>query len=303
MTEIDTSLASFEAATAKVRSAGTASKYAGAVRFFLEALESWEIFALEDIPETVLSKYTLKLCQDGYAPQTVHLHIAAARRYVRWLREQGAQVPVLLPPDMPRVTTRLGKALPPHVLERYNDLAGHLLEEPYRTAVQLMPWVGLRGAELVSLQLSALSLRAVTLRGGERKESFVLQLIGKGGDERLVPVLEEGRVILTEYLSGWRRYQRGQWLFPRPPTGRRHVADRTIRHALSKLCEPLGIDFSPHTLRRTYLVCLWRRGVDATVIARIAGHKSIQTTYKHYLALDDEDLLRNWHGESRGQHG
>lgn len=300
MTEIDTSLEAFQRHTAKARSAGTAQKYAMACRFFLKALDEWEIQNLEHIPVNVLTRYVGKLVEEGYASRTVNTYTSAAKRYMRFCRELGVPVVVPHPPDLPRITHKLGAILPIEMLARYSALACELLQEPNASAVALMPWVGLRGAELVSLPLAALSRARVTLRGGLVRDSFVLRVTGKGGDERIVPVLEEGRAILMEYLAGWRRWQRGPWLFPRPPTGREHIRDRTIRLALSKLCDPLGMDFSPHTMRRTYLVRLWRRGVDATVIAKIAGHKSIQTTFKHYLALDEDDILKNIHGEQRG---
>lgn len=295
----DTSVEAFEAYLNGVRMPGTAGKYASATRLFLAQLREWGFANLEDIPPNILSRYASGMTGEGFAAQTTHLYVAAAKRYLRWVREQGADVVIPYPPDLPRVQHRMRDILPPEFLVRYMDLANQLLQEPYRTAVQLMPCVGLRGSEIAGLSMSSLSRREVTLRGGVVRDTIVLKLIGKGGDERIVPVLDEGRPILNNYFKTWRRWQKGTWLFPRSP-GRKHISDRTLREMLSKLCDPLGMDFSPHTMRRTYLVTLWRRGVDATIIARIAGHKNLQTTFRHYLALDDSDILKSMHGERRG---
>lgn len=300
MPEINTSIEAFEAYIGNVRSPATASKYASAVRVFMRSLDDDQISALEDLPPNALSHWVQKLAVREYAPQTVHLYVHSANRYLRWVRDQGVAVPALLQPDLPRVHTKLGTVLPAEFLDRYMELAGDVLDEPACTAVRLMPCVGLRGSEMCALTLDSLTRRKTRMRDGSVRDTFVFQLKGKGGDERIVPVLEEGRIVLTEYLSGWRKYRKGPWLFPINLPGKRHIADRTLRHGLSKLCDPLGMDFTPHTLRRTYLVRLWRRGVDATVIARIAGHRNIQTTYKHYLSLDEDDILKNVLGEHRG---
>jgi integrase/recombinase XerD len=299
-TRPDTSIDAFERYLHGVRMPGTAGKYASAAKIFVGLLADWGYASLEDVPSHILSRYASHMGAEGFAPATTHMRIAAAKRYLRWVREQGIDVPVPYPPDMPRVKTRLREILPAEFVPRYMQLASEMLSDPYLTAIQLMPCVGLRGNELANLPLSAVSKRQVVLRDGSVRETWVLQLEGKGGDERIVPILDEGKEVLLTYFSDWRRKRRGPWLFPKPPTCRKPISDRTLREALSKLCEPLGMDFSPHTMRRTYLVTLWRRGMDATVIARIAGHKSIQTTYKHYLALDDHDILRNLHGERRG---
>jgi integrase len=73
------------------------------------------------------------------------------------------------------------------------------------------------------------------------------------------------------------------------------MSDRTLRAALQHIRTPLGMRFTPHTMRRTYLTTLFRKGVDSAVLAKIAGHADIKTLITHYLALDDVDVARAVH--------
>jgi len=49
-------------------------------------------------------------------------------------------------------------------------------------------------------------------------------------------------------------------------------------------------DCTPHDLRRTYISRLLRSGAKLPAVQRLAGHASINTTIKHYTAVNDEDL-------------
>lgn len=287
----------FEAYIRAVRCAATAEKYTKVVCGFLDTLRSWGYDTWESLPRNILLRWVQTLVEDGKQPATVQNYIASVKRYVDWMERKGVNVG-LYKPDSPRVHRKIKQILPPEYLGRYMELASHLFQEPISTAVQLLPACGLRSEELCKLKLENIRRKKVVLREGVVHDAYVLQLMGKGGSERVVPLLDEGRELLIEYLTGWRKYRQGPWLFP---IRKRPIATRTLRGALERMNEPLGCDFSPHTLRRTYAVRLWRSGVDATVIARVLGHRSVSTTYQHYLALDEDDIVSTVHRKVRGQ--
>ena len=275
----------------RVRTRSTALKYTQAVRAFLETLHSNGYASFERLPPGILPQYTQTLAEKGCSPQTIHWHMAGIQKYLDWVRGQGVSLPDLQPPDTPRQKVVIRDALPAEALPRYMELASELLTEPTRTAVMLMPCVGLRCSELVGLPLSA--LRRVQL---PTKQVLSLRVVGKGGDARIVPVLDEGEEVLLSYLAGWRRGFKGSWVFPGAAVATRPMSGRALRSALSVVREHLGLyDLTPHTLRRTYAVTLHRRGVEATTIAKVMGHKDMKTLYRHYLALDEQDILRGVH--------
>lgn len=293
----DVSVSSFRAHLERVRSPSTAQKYAEAVARFLEALRDTNYTSFADLPPGILSSYAGALVGEDYSPQTIHWHLAAINRYLNWIRGQGVVVPEFHKPDNPRIKHVIRDTLAPEALPRYMQLADELLVEPTRTAVMLLPCVGLRCSEATHLPLSA--LRRVDLPlDGEKKSVLSLHVTGKGGDARIVPVLDEGASVLMSYLAGWRRQHKGPWVFPGNAEARIPMSNRTLREGLQKVREALSLnDLSPHTLRRTYAVSLHRRGVDPPTIAKILGHKDIQTLYKHYLALDEHDILRGVHSK------
>ena len=55
----------------------------------------------------------------------------------------------------------------------------------------------------------------------------------------------------------------------------------------SKLVTPLK-KITPHKLRSTYGTSLYRETGDIYLVADVLGHKDVNTTKKHYAALDDE---------------
>ena len=53
-----------------------------------------------------------------------------------------------------------------------------------------------------------------------------------------------------------------------------------------------GIKFNLHQLRAGYVSDLYDSGIDLTMVSRIIGHKSVDTTNKHYLDLQNKEMLR-----------
>ena len=45
---------------------------------------------------------------------------------------------------------------------------------------------------------------------------------------------------------------------------------------------------TPHKLRSTYGTTLYRETGDIYLVADVLGHKDVNTTKKHYAAMDDE---------------
>jgi integrase len=49
---------------------------------------------------------------------------------------------------------------------------------------------------------------------------------------------------------------------------------------------------TPHKLRSTYGTSLYRETGDIYLVADVLGHKDVNTTKKHYAAMDDERRRR-----------
>lgn len=297
----DTSLKAFVSHVYRTRSSSTSKKYEQAATKFVRTLEFNGITSFEKLPRNVLQQFVDSLI-GHYAPASIHVHLAGVQKYLTWVKNQGVKVPELMEPETPKIPHRMRDSLSVDDMSVYFDQASDL-PEPAKTAVILLPCTGLRAQEMVELPLSAIHKVSVLLEDGTRKNTLALSVIGKGDKQRSVPILDEGVEALMLYLAGERKNRSGPWVFPGMVSkqnrhGAKPMSVRLLRDALVRVREPLGMEITPHTMRRTYLTSLWRMGVDAPTIAKIAGHANIQTLFKHYLALDEQDVLRAVH--SRG---
>lgn len=287
---MDPKLAQFGRYIASIRSTATAERYQVSAERWLEWLRGSGVEGVESAPRNALSTYCSTLSDAGYLPATVQAHAAGVKRYLKWLRIEGVEVPDFHDPELPKLTRKVKDSLDPQKLSIYFQVADGL-EEPVRSAAMLLPCTGLRGSEMAGMKLvGTVSRIQVRMQDGTEKKVLALRLRGKGGHERVVPVFEEGEKILLGYMSHWRRGNSDeQWMFP----GRKgHMSDRTLRAALQQIREPLNMRFTPHTMRRTYLTSLFRKGMDTALLAKIAGHSNIRTLIEHYLDLDEYDIAR-----------
>jgi integrase/recombinase XerD len=289
-----------------VKAENTVRKYTTYTKRFLQLMRSNGYREFSEIPPGLLNEFASMLTREGKSASTVRVQVYAVKKYLEWVRGRGVDVPSQGKPDLPRKKVRVRPVLPANLFTAYFREADLVLEEPVRTAVMLLPCSGLRASEMVSLRLAHIQKARVKLQTTDRKgnalykTTLFLRVRGKGDKDRHVPLMDEGVEILTGYLAGWRRRQPGVWLFPRlthkPSTsGKKHITDRTLRDGVQRLREGLKMDFTPHTMRRTYITTLWRKKVDLGTIARIAGHANVQTTIDHYLAMEPSDAINALH--------
>ena len=150
-----------------------------------------------------------------------------------------------------------------------------------RAMLELMYASGLRVSELVTLH---------TLRVG--LDQGVVQVVGKGDKERLVPMGEAAREWITRYLREARptlangRALDALFITARADSERDGGMTRQMfwklikRHAANAgIAAPL----SPHTLRHAFATHLLNHGADLRVVQLLLGHADISTTqiYTH----------------------
>ena len=296
-------LESFRTYLLAVKQPATANKYAhGAERFM--AFVARNSLTLGTLPPGILSLFSESLVHEGLRPASVAVYVAAARRFLEWLRAKGeVNVPHLARIDLPRIETPAPNALTQDALLAFLRGASHQ-PEPARTALLLMPFCGLRVDELARLSLESIAKVDVPPRAGSPPTTYICFTVrGKGGKVRTVPLLLDGTPLLIAYLRMWRRRVPGKWLFP-SPTGEGAISARTLRWRVKKLHRVMITQgfttqkvrrLTSHTLRRTYLNTLHRAGLDIPTLTRIAGHESVQTTMKHYLEIRPEDMTSAVH--------
>lgn len=275
------------------RSPNTALKYVASAQKLIEFCTTRGL-SMSALPPNTLSLFSEYLVSQELKPRSVAVYVAGARRFLAWAIDKGVAV-------MPRGASKVD--LPKIVNEPPNSLRSDDLlrflgfvsknPEPLRSAILLMPFCGLRTDEMITLRIDEISRINVPLQSGGTTGYLCFTKRGKGGDIRIVPVLADGAPLLISYLQNWRRRLsvKSDWLFANP--NGEHVSDRTLRSYVEHAKASMGTTskLTPHTLRRTYLTALWKAGVDIPTLTKIAGHKSVQTTYQHYLDISAEDVV------------
>jgi len=148
------------------------------------------------------------------------------------------------------------------------------------TLVCLMLDCGLRVSEAINLRFDDIDL----------VNGFV-RVIGKGNKERVVPLGETVRMLLSRYLTKRMTIQcAGDWVFITSlgtKLTRRQVHKRLATWAKKAGIE--GVRVSPHSLRFTFVRKWLQSGGDSIILQRILGHSSAAMT-SYYAKLFASDL-------------
>ena len=151
-----------------------------------------------------------------------------------------------------------------------------------RAVVLALLYTGVRVSELCDLKLRHLDLLTGHIR-----------VTGKGGKVREVPLKPEVADAVRNYLPERARskYADVEELF----LGQRGPLQRdAVNTMLEKLTVRSGLDvrLKPHAFRHTFCTRLVRKGVPLTVVSKLAGHSSVETTARFYVSTSKEDKLR-----------
>lgn len=218
---------------------------------------------------------------EGHAqvqPRTQARRLSSLRQFYRWrLREDPNAGDPTASLQSPRLGRRLPRVLQEAEVER-------LLEAPDtdtplglrdRAMFELMYASGLRVSELVTLPLARLDLQ----RG-------LVQVVGKGGKERLVPLGEWASDWLQRYLQQarplWARHDSVDTVFCSQRGGAMTRQNAWLRIKLH--ARTAGIrQLSPHGLRHAFATHLLNHGADLRSVQSLLGHADLSTTqiYTH----------------------
>lgn len=145
----------------------------------------------------------------------------------------------------------------------------------------LMLGTGIRVSECVGLDIQDIDLKnsriKVVRKGGY--ESYVY--FGDEVLESLLPYLDERKT--KSPLSG---HENALFLSSRDS----RMTVRNIEYMVKKYAQLVtpGKHITPHKLRSTYGTSLYKETNDIYLVADVLGHKDVNTTKKHYAAIEEE---------------
>ena len=151
--------------------------------------------------------------------------------------------------------------------------------------VTLLLGTGIRVSECVGLEGGDIDFK----NGG-------IRVVRKGGSEMMVYFGEEVEEALLKYLE----YRENitpvagheNALFY--STQRRRIGIQAVENMVKKYAKAITTTkkITPHKLRSTYGTSLYRETGDIYLVADVLGHKDVNTTRKHYAAMDNDRRRR-----------
>ncbi|MGH8700443.1 MAG: site-specific tyrosine recombinase XerD, partial [Burkholderiales bacterium] len=200
--------------------------------------------------------------------------LSSLKRFYRYCLRQGRiKADPTLKIDAPKLPRGLPKSLTEEDVE--NLLTAPRVDRPLglrdKAMLETLYASGLRVSELVKLKLGQVS-----------QDMGVVQVVGKGSKERLVPLGEEAIAWIRRYLGE----ARPQLLGARTAddlfvTARGAAMTRQMFwHLLRRHAAQAGLrkPISPHTLRHAFATHLLNHGADLRVVQLLLGHSDISTT-------------------------
>ena len=222
---------------------------------------------------------------DGLGPRSLARKLSAVKSFYRWLAErEGLDVTAILSARAPKFQRSLPRPLASDAAKAVIGAVGDQDERPWVAArdtavITLLYGCGLRISEALAMTTDDLPLGAS------------LRILGKGGKERLVPLIAPARQAVERYVD----------LFPYPieagaPLFRGvrggALSPRVVQKSMAQARMALGLPSSatPHAMRHSFATHLLSAGGDLRSIQDLLGHASLSTT-QVYTAVDTARLM------------
>ncbi|MEL6451729.1 MAG: tyrosine recombinase XerC [Pseudomonadota bacterium] len=221
----------------------------------------------------------------GVGARSLARKLSAVKAFYKWLAgREGFEPTAVLSTRAPKFTKKLPRPLAEDAARDVLDISALQSDKP---------WVGARNMAVLTL-LWGCGLRiseALGLAGSDAPLPQVLRITGKGGKERIVPVIPAARDAVAAYVAAcpWDLPADGP-LFRAIRGGA--LAPRAIQKVMAQARMQLGLPASatPHAMRHSFATHLLNAGGDLRAIQELLGHASLSTT-QAYTAVDTARLM------------
>jgi len=211
--------------------------------------------------------------------------LSSVKSFYRWLAErEGFEPTAVLTIRAPKFQKKLPRPLAV-------DAAKAMIETvEYQTS---HTWVAARDSAVLTL-LYGCGLRiseALGLTGADVPLPDSLRIRGKGGKERVVPVLPAAREAVQAYLKLCPHALESTSPLFRGIRGGA-LNSRAVQQVMAKARMQLGLPATatPHAMRHSFATHLLSAGGDLRSIQELLGHSSLSTT-QAYTAVDTARLM------------
>jgi len=243
------------------------------------------INALKDLTVRDMRAWMAHERSRGVSARSLARSLSATKSFFRWLaKREGFEPTAVLSTRAPKFKNKLPRPLSETAAREMIDTVSVQSVEPWigardEAVVTLLYGCGLRISEALSLTTDCLPL----------PETLLIR--GKGGKERMVPVLPVARTATETYVrlcphdltpsTPLFRGARGGPLNP-----------RLIARVMERARHQMGLPASatPHAMRHSFATHLLGAGGDLRAIQELLGHAQLSTT-QAYTAVDAAQMM------------
>jgi integrase/recombinase XerC len=267
------------------RSPHTVRAYVATAARLLDAVDVTDWRAVARIDSAALRRQLGERRADGIGNVSAARELSALKGFIAFARAQAGEADTT-PPRMrgPRIKKGLPRPVTP---DEAVNLAVTVEEDASHE------WIGARDRAVLLLLYGA-GLRiaeALSLTGGALPLSEVLTVTGKGGKQRVVPLLPIVREAVADYIAKcpWPVVKAGP-LFRGAKGG--PLSQGMIQKAMARARVALGLPSTatPHALRHSFATHLLGAGADLRSLQDLLGHASLGST-QIYTKVDGAMLL------------
>lgn len=271
------------------KSRKTIESYGGDVKGFLIYMKEMGVEFRGELKRFYVTSYRNVLLEKDFKPATINKKINSLQSFNYYLIEMGYMKENIINLRRDRVKIATGSE---HQVEVFSEqqvnrmlfyIQDHKkVNQRDRMIIFILLLTGVRVSELCNIKMKNIDF----LIGH-------LQVLGKGGKIREIPLKIEAVEAIKEYLveRDESKYSDSEYLI----LGQRGAIQRD---AVNTLLEKHTIQgkfekkLKPHTFRHTFCTRLINKGVALTTVSKLAGHASIETTAKFYIHCSKEDKIK-----------
>ncbi len=268
----------------------TITAYQGDVADFLAFItvhkgDAQGLAALARITVSDMRAWMARTRGQGVGARSMARKLSAVKAFYRWLAErEGFEPTAVLSTRSPKFQKKLPRPLDVDAARALIDCVEVQSDKP---------WVSARDVAVLTL-LWGCGLRiseALGLKGSDSPLPATLRIIGKGGKERVVPVVPAARDAIEAYVRACPHPLEADGPLFRGVRGGA-LGSRAVAQVMADARMQLGLPATatPHAMRHSFATHLLDAGGDLRAIQELLGHASLSTT-QAYTAVDTARLM------------
>jgi integrase/recombinase XerD len=233
------------------------------------------------------------LLDKGFSSKTVSRNISSLKSFFKYLISvEHIKINPMLNIDAPKSGLFLPTTLTVEETQQILDAPNELrpIEMRDKAMLYTLYATGMRISELISLNMHNVDL----IRGS-------VQVIGKGGKERLIPLTNDAITMIKKYLTNARdKLSKGKDhnnIFV--STHGKQISRHSFWHRIKVYLKKVDVkkEVHPHTLRHAFATHMLNNGADLRSVQLLLGHSDLATTqiYTHVAQAEVKNLHKKHH--------